>query len=174
MFLMAGEKLSFIGKGGRQAYQVVPDEVVVRLRDGACAEDLPAKVQPRLLGRIKNDLLRLRLDLDEARGLLADCVDAVFPVLREETSGLRLAATDELTVRFRPDLPEGTRDRLLGQAGLEVVRRNRFVPEQFAVRLKNAGSTYTVFKVAEWLNGMNEVTFATPDFLAEIEKSPFA
>jgi hypothetical protein len=167
---MSTRKFSFIGKKGQQTYEVVPNEVVVRLRRGASTHDLPAEAQACLVDRMKGNLVRLRTEADSQKWLAATCVEAVFPVLKEPSSGLRVVATDELTVRFKPSVSETAHHRVLQREGLEIVKQNRFVPNQLAVRLKGGHVPGMVFAVAARLNQMDEIEFATPAFLAELEK----
>lgn len=154
-----------------RTYEVIPDEVVVRLRSGATTRDLPTGAQCHLLARMKGNLVRLRVDEESRRSIaVAECVEAIFPVLKESSSGLGVVATDELTVRFKPEVLETARSGVLEREGLQIVKQNRFAPSQLTVRLEKAQPAGAVFDVAARLNQMDEIEFATPAFLAELEK----
>jgi len=94
-------------------------------------------------------------------------VEFVAPVFRDPESGLRLVATDEITVRFKNDAPQGEIDRLNQETGAEVVEKNRFVPSQYILRVKKAQDTLAI---ANRYQESDLTEFAAPNFVTEAKK----
>ena len=56
-----------------------------------------------------------------------DDVESVTPVFRESQSGLRLVATDEITVRFKAGVSRKDIDKFNKTNGVEVIKENQYV-----------------------------------------------
>ncbi|MBI3473425.1 MAG: S8 family serine peptidase, partial [Candidatus Solibacter usitatus] len=91
------------------------------------------------------------------------------PVLVEPDSGLRLLATEEITLRLKAKVTARQRDKLLRSLGLTVVTRNEFHPRQYLVTLQAGGEARTL-ELANKLAADELVEFAAPNFVSEHRK----
>ncbi len=95
-------------------------------------------------------------------------IDSVFPVFREARSGLRMIASDEITIRFKSDAPREEIENFHKENGVEVIEQNRFMSDQYLLRVKNPKNTLSVankFQESGWTE------FAEPNFIAEAKKA---
>ena len=106
---------------------------------------------------------RERLQADEN-------VEFIAPVFTEPTSKLRLALTDEITVRFKVEVSEEQIANFNAQHGVELIRINEFVPNQYLLKVKNPDKT---LEVANEYNSSDLTEFAEPNFLSEYKKYAF-
>lgn len=97
-------------------------------------------------------------------------VEFIAPVFTEPTTNLRLALTDEITVRFKPEVSEEQIANFNAQHGVEIIKRNRFVPNQYLLKVKNPDKT---LEVANEYNSSDLTEFAEPNFLSEFKKYAF-
>ncbi len=95
-------------------------------------------------------------------------VDSVFPVFREARSGLRLIATDEITVRFKSDVSKKEIENFYKENGVEIIEQNRFMPNQYLLRVKNPKDTLAV---ANKLQESGWTEFVEPNFISEARKA---
>jgi len=97
-------------------------------------------------------------------------IQYVTPVLRDPRSGLRLIPTDEITVRFRPEVPvQGTLSDMRRTEGVSVARRNEFVPSQYVLRVPRTSGKRTL-DIARRLDARHDVEFAAPNYISEIKR----
>jgi len=106
---------------------------------------------------------RERLQADEN-------VEFIAPVFTEPTSKLRLALTDEITVRFKEEVREEQIASFNAQHDVELIRTNEFVPNQYLLKVKNPDKT---LEVANEYNSSDLTEFAEPNFLSEYKKYAF-
>jgi subtilisin-like proprotein convertase family protein len=97
-----------------------------------------------------------------------DDVESVTPVFRESQSGLRLVATDEITVRFKDGVSRKDIDKFNKTNGVEVIKENRFVKNQFLLRVKAAAET---LNIANKYQESDLIEFAEPNFITEARKA---
>ncbi len=95
-------------------------------------------------------------------------IDSVVPVFREARSGLRLIAADEITVRFKSDVSQEEIENFYKKNGVEVIEQNRFMPNQYLLRVKNPKDTLAV---ANKLQESGWTEFAEPNFISEARKA---
>ncbi len=113
----------------------------------------------RRLAEVKDSVKSLEADTD---------VEFVTPVYREARSGLRLIATDEIIVRFKSNVSRSEIENFNKENNVEVIEQNRFVPNQYLLRVKNPKDTLaTANKYQE--SGLTE--FAEPNFVSEAKKA---
>lgn len=90
---------------------------------------------------------------------------------RERRTGLLRTFRRELVIRFAPGTAAKTRAAVLRKWGLEVRRANVFVPDQITVfdksRKREGG---TLVDVANTCAELDEVIFATPNFVSEYRR----
>jgi subtilisin family serine protease len=92
-------------------------------------------------------------------------------VFRDGASGLVRTAFREIVVRFTPDTPDRVRRAALRKHGLEVKRENAFVPGQVVVAPRSrARAGVDLLDIANDYAGMDEVVFATPNFVSEFRR----
>lgn len=96
-------------------------------------------------------------------------IESVAPVLRDEESQLLQVLTDEITVRFKPDLAAKERKQLEKKYGLTIARKNEFVPNQFVVKVPRSKG-FDTLHVANELDAADEVEFAAPNFVSEYRR----
>lgn len=102
----------------------------------------------------------------KGRGL----IEFTAPVLLDKASRLRKIPTDEITIRFRTKKAAVSQLRSMGKRyGVTVARRNEFVPQQYVVKVDTASGDRTL-KIAEDMDGSEDVEFAAPNFLSEIAR----
>lgn len=97
-----------------------------------------------------------------------DDVEFVVPVYREPKSGLRMVVTDEITVRFKSDVSNENIDRLNKENGVEIVEKDRFVHNQYTLKVKDPKET---FAIANKYHESDLTEFAEPNFSSEIKKA---
>lgn len=115
--------------------------------------------QSRYLKDVKASLRNLEDD---------DRVELVAPVYREPQSGLRMVVTDEITVRFKSDVSDEAINRLNKETGVEILKKDRFAPNQYILKVKDPKET---FAIANKYHQSNLTEFAEPNFFSEIEKT---
>lgn len=91
------------------------------------------------------------------------------PVLCDSESQLHQILTDEIIVRFKSVLPPEQLKEVEDKYGLSVVRQNEFVPNQFVVKVMQSVGLRTL-EVASEIDAMDEVEFATPNFISEFRR----
>jgi subtilisin family serine protease len=92
-------------------------------------------------------------------------------VFREKNSGLIRTVYHEIALRFTKGTPAKRRNRILGEYGFRIRRENRFVTDQMIVAHpedRYAGSE--LLKIANAFTEMEEVVFATPNFVSEYRR----
>ncbi len=95
-------------------------------------------------------------------------VEAVFPVFREARSGLQVIAADEITVRFKSDVFQEEIDNFNKENGVEVIEKNRFVENQYRLRVKDPKDTLAVANIYQ---ESGKVEFSDPNLLTEVRKA---
>jgi subtilisin family serine protease len=178
--------------GTRIELDEAPDDIGVRFSDAAGPES--ARLASRILmkdaapARAEAPAVRrfgrfvLMHDTGAAAAPVAAVVNAMsarmatrvartMPVFFERDSGLKVVATDQILVRFRPGATGNARRRLLESLGLAVVRPSEFDP------LRQIVTTVSVRRASRALDLANQlaeaddlVEFAAPNFLAEVTK----
>jgi hypothetical protein len=96
-------------------------------------------------------------------------VEFVTPVLKDEQSQLPQILTDEITVRFKSDASQEQLQTIEQKYGLEVARRNEFVPNQFTLKMKQPVGLETL-DVASQVDAEDAVEFAAPNFIARFSR----
>jgi subtilisin family serine protease/subtilisin-like proprotein convertase family protein len=97
-----------------------------------------------------------------------DRVELVAPVYREPQSGLRMVATDEITVRFKSDVSDKDIDQLNKETGVEIIEKDRLAPNQYTLKVKDPKET---FAIANKYHESHLTEFAEPNFFSEIKKA---
>jgi subtilisin-like proprotein convertase family protein/subtilisin family serine protease len=115
--------------------------------------------QSRRLADVGPSLRSLESDKD---------VEFVVPVFREPKSGLRLVATDEITVRFKSGTTPEAIERINRENDAEIIEKNRFVQNQFILRLKDPKD---VLAAANRYQSSDLTEFAEPNFVTETKKA---
>jgi subtilisin family serine protease len=91
---------------------------------------------------------------------------------RESRTGLLRTFRREIVLRFREKVADATRRRILAKLGLEVRRQNRFVADQLtAVDASRGRAGETLIEIANECAGLDEVVFATPNFVSEYRRA---
>jgi hypothetical protein len=124
-----------------------------------------------LLVRMPASATRSRLHASLARLREQGKVQFANPVLQDRESGLLQIPTDEIIVRCKPSTSEEQCHELVAGLGLQVVRRNEFVPGQFVVRVA-PGAQADAVKLAAQLARSPHVEFATPNFVSQHARTP--
>ena len=108
-------------------------------------------------------------DVEESvKSLAADLdVEFIAPVYREAQSGLRLIATDEITVRFKSNVSQSQIEKLNKENNVEIIKQNRYVPNQYLLRGENPKDTLTL---ANKYQESDLTEFAEPNFISEVKK----
>jgi subtilisin family serine protease len=115
--------------------------------------------QSRRLADVKESLQNIE---DDER------VEFVIPVYREPQSGLRIVVTDEIIVRFKSDVSNEAIDRLNKETGVEIIKKDRYVPNQYTLKVKDPNKA---FAIANKYHESNLTEFAEPNFFSEIKKA---
>jgi subtilisin family serine protease len=103
------------------------------------------------------------------RGLEEDQdVEFVVPVYQEPQSGLRLVATDEITVRFKSHVTKEAIDKVNKENGVEIAEKDNFAPNQYTLRVKDTKDT---FAIANKYHESDLTEFAEPSFFSEVKKA---
>ncbi len=97
-----------------------------------------------------------------------DSVEFIVPVYREPQSGLRMVVTDEITVRFKSDVSSEVIDKFNKENGVEIIKKDRFAPNQYTLKVKDPKETFTI---ANKYHESNLTEFAEPNFFSEIKKA---
>ena len=152
---MPGEDSEFYYVDGKKVkLNRLPDSFAVRYKENVSARKMALKLfdQPALdNAEERKELPRSRLvivtlpqsrKLSDVRSSIDSLesdedVEFVVPVFREPKSGLRLIATDEITVRFKNGAAPEAIERFNRENNAEIIAKNRFVPTQFTLRIKN-------------------------------------
>jgi subtilisin-like proprotein convertase family protein len=116
---------------------------------------------PPTRGAVESDSARRTLEAD------AD-VEFVAPVYREPQSGLRMVATDEITVRFKPGVSQDVIDIFNADQGITRAQQSRFVPNQYILTVSNPSD---VLAIADRYHTSDLTEFAEPNFVTEAKKS---
>lgn len=111
------------------------------------------------LADIEDSIISLKDDTD---------VEFITPVYRESLSGLRLVLTDEITVRFKRDVSQADIENFNKANEVKVIRKNRYVPNQFILQVKNPKDT---MKLANKYHESDLTEFAEPNFITEVQKA---
>lgn len=115
--------------------------------------------QSRKLADVSSSLKSLESDKD---------VEFVVPVFREPKSGLRLVATDEITVRFKSGTTQEAIERINRENNAEIIEKNRFVQNQFILRIENPKD---ILEIANKYQNSDLTEFAEPNFVTETKKA---
>lgn len=112
---------------------------------------------------------RRTADVEESMKILGDDenVDYIAPVYREAQSGLRLIAADEMTVRFKSNVSQSQIETFNKENNVEIIEKNRYVPNQYLLRVKNPKDTLTL---ANKYQESDLTDFAEPNFISEVKK----
>ncbi len=166
-------KLNRLGDSIAVRYKEVPSRAMVRkLSEKAAfadAEERKEMPKHRMVIVTLPASRRLADVEDSVKDLENDPqIDSVFPVFREARSGLRMIASDEITVRFKSDAPREEIENFYKENGVEVIEQNRFMPDQYLLRVKNPKDTLAV---ANKLQESGWTEFAEPNFIAEPRKA---
>jgi subtilisin-like proprotein convertase family protein len=113
----------------------------------------------RHLADVKNSVKSLEADND---------VESITPVYREARSGLRMVAIDEIIVRFKDNVSQSEMEKFNGENDVEVIEQNRFVPNQYLLRVKNPKDT---LEIANKYQESGLADFAEPNFVSEAKKA---
>jgi subtilisin family serine protease len=97
-----------------------------------------------------------------------DSVEFVVPVYKEPQSGLRMIATDEITVRFKSDVSEEAINKLNKKTGVEIIKKDQFAPNQYTLKVKDPKETLAI---ANKYHESKLTEFAEPNFFSEIKKA---
>ena len=117
---------------------------------------------------------RAFFDLGRSRGMLTTPRAATGPALarfRERDSGVLRTVYHEVVVRFAPGVSDRRRRAILARHRFTARRANAFVPDQVVIASrdrKRAGAD--LLEVANDLAELDEVRFATPNFVSEYRR----
>lgn len=100
-----------------------------------------------------------------------NAVRRTLPVFKEPGSGLRMVATREIVVRFKPRVRPEQQARLLVALTLTPVRENEFEPRQRIVEPVEGIDETVILEMANRLSEAAEVEFAAPNFISEHDKT---
>lgn len=104
-------------------------------------------------------------------GRLATRVARTMPVFFERHSGLKIVATEQILVRFKPKATASARRKLLESLELMVVRASEFDPRRQIVTTISVHRASRALDLANRLAEAEDlVEFAAPNFLAEVRK----
>src|SRR5918994_1733729 len=165
---------------GKNKVYLQPVEDVIAVRYGSSKEELREAL--RSFGTVKEVeqqqlfMLQLRSSSDKEKVLEqvqsfidSGAAEAIVPVWRDEESQLLQVLTDEVTVRFKRELPKKEREQVEKKFGFTIARQNEFVPNQFVVKVPISMGV-DVLKVANELDADDEVEFAAPNFVTEYKR----
>jgi subtilisin family serine protease len=94
---------------------------------------------------------------------------------RERDTGLVRTFKREIAIRFRAGTSEPTQTRVLGRFGLALRRRNPFVADQLiAFDASRARTGDVLLEVANECAALDEVLFATPNFVSQYRRGRIA
>ncbi len=92
-------------------------------------------------------------------------IDFVTPLLRDPDSDDIQILTDEITVRFKPDMARRYLTEFGQKYDLTVARQNEFVPDQYILKVAHPDGTQTI-RVAEELANEVGIEFAAPNLIS--------
>ncbi len=95
-------------------------------------------------------------------------IEFIAPVYRDPQSGLRLVATDEITVRFKPGITPEAIATFNAEQGITNVQQNRFVANQYILKVSNPADVLTI---ANRYQASELTEFAEPNFVSEFKKT---
>src|SRR5262245_28791305 len=102
---------------------------------------------------------------------LASRVARTMPVFVERESQLKLVATEQILVGFKPRASASTRRKLLDGLGLTLVGRSEFDPARDIVVPSSVRRASRALDLANRLVEADDVvSYAAPNFLAEVRK----
>ncbi len=87
-------------------------------------------------------------------------------VFRNPASGLHLIPTDEIIVRFTPEVTQDQIDALNAQHNVEIIEQKAYAPTQYLLRVL-APSPRRIFDVANAYHQSDLVEWAEPNFVTE-------
>ena len=164
-------------KHGKNKVYLQPVEDVVAVRYASSKEELRKALGS--FGTVNDNeqqqlfVVQLRSSADKQTVLSevqsfidSGAAEAIVPVWRDEESKLLQVLTDEVTVRFKRELPKKEREQVEKKFGFTIARQNEFVPNQFVVKVPISRGV-DVLKVANELDADDEVEFAAPNFVTE-------
>jgi subtilisin family serine protease len=154
-------------KGSRIELEPLPEaprvEALVDRRDALAGESPLAKAARAFfeIGRTRGPVLR---GVERKPG--------PPPVaFRERNTGLVRTFRNEIVIRFVAKTSDATRARILSRFGLELRRQNRFVAQQvIACDASHARPGEVLLDVANECAGLDEVLFATPNFVSQYRR----
>jgi subtilisin family serine protease len=97
-------------------------------------------------------------------------VRRTLPVYVEEESQLRVIVTREITVRFKPNVTESRRTKILKDLSLTIRAINEFNPRQYVVVPAGDVDESDTIRLANRLSESSEVEYAAPNFVSESRK----
>jgi subtilisin family serine protease len=98
-------------------------------------------------------------------------VRRTLPVFKETESGLRVIATREITVRFKPRTTQKQHDKVLNSLQLVRDRSSDFMPRQYIVTPAMDVNEHVTIELANLLSECSEVEYAAPNFVSEHRKA---
>lgn len=99
-------------------------------------------------------------------------VKRTLPVFTENESGLRVIATREVTVRFKPKTSEKQRQKALAGLKMTEDRASSFAARQFVVRPTEDIDETGILELANTLCEYDDlIEYAAPNFVSEYRKS---
>jgi subtilisin family serine protease len=102
---------------------------------------------------------------------LAGRVSRTMPVFIERESKLRLVATEQILVQFKPSAPARSRRALLDGLGLAIVGSSEFESDQQIVAPSSVRRASRTLDLANQLVAADDIVLsAAPNFLAEVRK----
>ena len=179
------DKEYYYASGKKIKLNRIPDSFAVKHKEVTTSRTMAAKMAAKddfADAEERKELPRQRMvivtlpparRLADVQGSLDDLeadsdVEFVSPVYREAHSGLRLVATDEITVRFKSGISQQDIDKLNEENGVEVIEQNRFISNQYLLRVKNPKDTIAT---ANRYQESDLTEFAEPNFVAEAQKA---
>ena len=183
---MANQNQDYYYAGGKKVkLNRLPDSFALRYKESIPQRAMERKLTERLdlaEAEERKEMPRYRLVIvtlppsrrlaDEGATLESlerdEDVEFITSVYREPQSGLRLIATDEITVRFKSDTSQEAIAELNEDNGVEIAKKNRFVPNQYLLRVKNPQET---LNLANKYQESDLTEFAEPNFVSEFKKA---
>ncbi len=97
-------------------------------------------------------------------------VRRTLPVYVEEESQLRVIVTREITVRFKANVTESRRTKILKSLGLTIRATNEFNPRHYVVVPASDVDESDTIRLANRLSESREVEYSAPNFVSESRK----
>ena len=88
-------------------------------------------------------------------------------VFRERGTGLLRMVYREVVIRFKSRVKADTRRKILAKHGLKERAKNRFYRRQIVAYAESRPAGPALLDIANDIAGMDEVVFATPNFVSE-------